>query len=540
MLDNMKIGHRVMLFMGVTLFLMLIATSVAINGLINTRNQINGFLEHDLELALSFEGMYARGLQMGQALRTYYIDPEDKKPLENFAKASSEFESSLNLAVKLAVANKADQAIVDQLVSLREKHKSIQHKVAEHIGAGEMNLAKSALIKDDTPAWREIRKVLLDGMKSFEARTDATKNRIYTDVADAQRISISLGVGALILGVLLALMATRNISRQLAVLTASMRELAGGHGDLTQRMQIHGKNELADSALAFNSFMDGLQKIIGSVKQDTFLLSQAAQDLTSSATQIAENSHQHRDAIQGTAAAIEELTVSIGLVSDNADSARLHAEEAAKLSAEGQKQVAEASREIGLVADTVSESSSNILSLRERSEQIGGIANVIREIADQTNLLALNAAIEAARAGEQGRGFAVVADEVRKLAERTGTATNEIKSMIETIQSETQVAVSVMTTGKEYVRTGVDKVNGLTEPLDALHRGAEASLSNVSDLANATREQSAASTQIAQNIEKIATMADANDENVSRTANAAHDLQGLVKSLNGAVGQFRV
>jgi methyl-accepting chemotaxis protein len=241
-----------------------------------------------------------------------------------------------------------------------------------------------------------------------------------------------------------------------------------------------------------------------------------------------------------TASSVEQMTRSIDQVSNNAAAAKEIADQATRLSAQGQSLIAEATEEMSLIAKTVLESSQNIQSLKQLSEGISGIVNVIRDIADQTNLLALNAAIEAARAGEQGRGFAVVADEVRKLAERTGVATNEIKSMIETIQGETQSAVTSMETGSQQVERGVDKVSQLVGPLQQLHSGASTTLDSLVELANATRAQSTASGEISQNVERIAEMATRNNAIMDETTRAAKHLEDLAASLIGTVDQFRV
>jgi aerotaxis receptor len=240
------------------------------------------------------------------------------------------------------------------------------------------------------------------------------------------------------------------------------------------------------------------------------------------------------------AAAIEQATVSIGEVAEHAQSAQLVAQKAGELSQNGAGLSSKATVTILALADTVKKSASQVETLGDRSAEISRIVGVIKEIADQTNLLALNAAIEAARAGEQGRGFAVVADEVRKLAERTANATQEIGSMIATIQSDTQQAVDGMRSGATLVENGVE----LVQEAEAALREIAAEMGNtnqmVSDISHASAEQENALIQLAQNVEKVADMTEKNVAVVSQTESLVGDLSKVADRMRQSVQQFAV
>ena len=210
------------------------------------------------------------------------------------------------------------------------------------------------------------------------------------------------------------------------------------------------------------------------------------------------------------------------------------------LADEGSHRVDQATHAIQKIANTVSEASNRIRALEERANQVSTIANVIKDIAGQTNLLALNAAIEAARAGEQGRGFAVVADEVRKLAERTALATTEIEQMINGIQTETVGAVDAMSAALPEVEQGVQLAGQASESLRSIEAGATRTLDRVGEVASATREQSAASTAIAQRVEEIAQMVDETTATIRGTAESATDLEHIAHDLMRQIDRFKV
>ena len=192
------------------------------------------------------------------------------------------------------------------------------------------------------------------------------------------------------------------------------------------------------------------------------------------------------------------------------------------------------------MAETVKHSAGQVESLGQRSAEISQIAGVIKEIADQTNLLALNAAIEAARAGEQGRGFAVVADEVRKLAERTGKATQEISSMIELIQNETRQAVDGMRSGATQVEEGVSLVHSAQDALQRIKSEMDDTIQRVNEISHASSEQQEAMTQLAQNVEQVATMTEQNVSVVTQTESMVRKLSGIVDRMHKSVNQFTV
>jgi methyl-accepting chemotaxis protein len=227
-------------------------------------------------------------------------------------------------------------------------------------------------------------------------------------------------------------------------------------------------------------------------------------------------------------------------VSENSNKAAAASQKAAEMAREGGKVVEETLSRMRTIADSVGDTARKVQELGKRSDEIGRISGVIEDIADQTNLLALNAAIEAARAGEQGRGFAVVADEVRKLAERTGAATKEISAMICTIQSETKTAVAAMETGSKEVEAGVESTRRAGDSLQGIIKMSEQVGDMVTQIATAATQQSATTEQINNNIEQIARIASSTESGVQQTAGALQDLSGLALNLGQLVGQFRL
>lgn len=309
-------------------------------------------------------------------------------------------------------------------------------------------------------------------------------------------------------------------------------------GDMSHEV---GRDAPAGSLLAAMGEMQaGLRGMISQIQQGASTLEQASRALSGQMGQIDSAARRSSDATGAMAASIEEMAVSISHISDNAKSTEGSSQRSSELAATGEGQVRQAAGDLQAVASQVDNASKEIEELEARSREIGGIAKVIAEIADQTNLLALNAAIEAARAGEQGRGFAVVADEVRKLAERTGEATRQITEMIDGIQSDTASVVASMQAVAPQVAKGVETAAGAAETLHRINAEASNTLENVREVANSTSEQSIASDNIAANVENIARMSDEMAEAVGSANHTVQSLEDLAVQLRESVARFRV
>ncbi len=311
-------------------------------------------------------------------------------------------------------------------------------------------------------------------------------------------------------------------------------------GDLTRRVRLACKDEMGNIAHQFNMAADRLRAIMVEVDKSAEAVFSATATLQSSSRQISGDSEQESESVQATAAAIEEITVSISHVADSSREASNAAATGAKISESGVHTVHQAAAEMNSIATSISHSATLINGLNERARQISSIVGVIRDIADQTNLLALNAAIEAARAGEQGRGFAVVADEVRKLAERTGNATGEITAMIGDIQRETANAVSSMETGSAQASRGVQLAEEAAASLAQVNAGSHDTRVRIEEIAEAMREQSAATTDIAQNLERISVMSETSNREVQNAILAINQLEKLAEQLRLQVATFKV
>jgi methyl-accepting chemotaxis protein len=283
-----------------------------------------------------------------------------------------------------------------------------------------------------------------------------------------------------------------------------------------------------------------LLKMIEEIQQGAEQISAAAEQLMTSSEEVAKRSQQQSESASSIAAAVEEMTASIDRVSENAHEANNISLHASNLSQKGATVIQNAAVEMNKISEAVKSSSLIIEDLGHQSDQITSIVNTIREIADQTNLLALNAAIEAARAGEQGRGFAVVADEVRKLAERTTISTSEIASTVEKIQSGTRNAVGSMGSGVAQAGRGVELAGQAGASITEINDGATRVMGMVNSISESIREQSIASSDIAKSIEHIARMSEESSLEIQETANAARHLQQLSLTLRSSVSSFKL
>ena len=337
---------------------------------------------------------------------------------------------------------------------------------------------------------------------------------------------------------LIAFFVSRSIIRQLGGEPAAAIELMSraATGDLSVDIQASSKGSILESA---GQMVMSLRKMVADIGQNSQRLAQGAERINTASHEVALASQRQADATQSMASAIEEMTVSVNHISDRANDTQRNSRASLQLSEDGFARIQTASEGINRIASTVTNASARIEKLEERANQISSIAGVIKDIAGQTNLLALNAAIEAARAGEQGRGFAVVADEVRKLAERTSTATIEIEEMITGIQSDTVQVVGVMGEALPQIDAGVAAAGQAADSLRQIKEGAEATLGSISEVADATKEQSMASNSIAQRVEQIAQMVEETSVAMQSTADTAAEMNRIAGDLSQLVSRFR-
>ncbi|MFW5909288.1 MAG: methyl-accepting chemotaxis protein [Thiohalospira sp.] len=333
---------------------------------------------------------------------------------------------------------------------------------------------------------------------------------------------------------------TRFVTNPLKEMTRGMDEIASGGGDLTQRLPVRGRDEIGEASSAFNRVMETFRELVSRVTAAVERLGSASDELGHAARSAEETGTKQRTQTDQAATATTEMTSSIQEVARNAQQAADAANEANSNADQGAETVREAVKRIEALADEVRKGAETISDLETKSADIGRVMEMIREIAEQTNLLALNAAIEAARAGEAGRGFAVVADEVRNLAQRSEQSTHEIDGHVAALQNGIREAVSVMEESRQQATSTVEQAEAAGEALRSITQ----SVATISDMntqiASAAEEQSAVAEEINQNVDTINTTADENAGHAQRSSEAGDELARITHELQELVGRFRI
>lgn len=368
---------------------------------------------------------------------------------------------------------------------------------------------------------------------------------VYIDDVQAEfarqvRDASLLGLGIAVLMALLVLLIARSIARPLQDAVQAMGNIASGESDLTRRLDTHGRDELTHLGEHFNRFNGKLQGVVGQLQGAAHALAQSASHVGDNAGQAQAHSVQQSLQMDQVATAVNEVTYAVQDVAKTAEQAANEMHAAQVQVDHGQQAIHGSLQQIDRLSSTIDQAVQVIRELAGHSTRIGGVLEVIRSIAEQTNLLALNAAIEAARAGEQGRGFAVVADEVRLLAQRTAQSTAEIHTMIEHLQSQSEAAVKAIDTSSEASRQTVQQAREAGTSLDAISQALNNLTALNASIASATLQQAHVVEEINRNVLDTAGLSQQTAEAARQSSDAGASLARLSEDLEQLLRQFKV
>ena len=540
MFNKLSISQKLYLSFTVVVVLIGLLVGSAYKGFEAVEDATNSNV-HTYTVISSAQSALEQLINIETGMRGFVISSKDAF-LEPLVAGQKVFAEQLDLLKRLTVDNPAQQ---QRLASLGDTQKRWLAEDIDPIIALRKSLTARNVPDDelDTRIASGADKAKMDSMRATLAEITANENALLVtrsqQMADSKRLALTIlflgGASAAILSLILATTLGRSTTRRLQLAIDAATAIANGkldtvidtssHDELPKafdRMQKRLREMIQQISLAANQLVVSVQQISGASEQ----LSSAIQEQSTSASMMA--------------ATIEELTVSIHHVSENADEAHQLASRSGQQSKDGARVIENTLTSMNGIARTVQHSSTQVAGLGQHSEQISSIISVIQGIADQTNLLALNAAIEAARAGEQGRGFAVVADEVRLLAQNTGKSTQEISAMIEKIQAGVRDTVESMRGGVVEVNQGVETAGTAGQAIIEIRDSSDKVLHVVDQISFALREQTAASQDVARTVERSAQMAEMNNVSVQELLKTSGGLKSLATSLQQEVSKFQL
>jgi len=398
--------------------------------------------------------------------------------------------------------------------------------------------ALALLLGEAIPLTRKVHESFEEQVKLQERETDAAYLDSVAVYSREKWVLVSTGAAAVLLGLLSVLYLSRNFASRLNRVADTMSRVADG--DLSVQLRIFANDEIGELGKSINRMLASTVAMIASIKQTATELSVSADQMSTVNQQVAESSEEVVAQTGTVATASEEMAATSMEIAQNCSLAAESSRQGSKLAIEGVSVVQETVAGMNRLADKVKQAAATVERLGTRSEQIGEIVGTIEDIADQTNLLALNAAIEAARAGEQGRGFAVVADEVRALAERTTRATKEIGEMIRAVQLETKGAVASMDEGVHEVERGTSDAVRSGEALENIRCQIDSVSDQISQIATAAEQQMATTNEITGNIQQITEVVQLSASSSHNSADAARKVQNHAGHLHRLVEHFKV
>jgi methyl-accepting chemotaxis protein len=436
------------------------------------------------------------------------------------------------------ITSEEERKLYQEFTQELAAHENIRLQVQERIKAGKHREGVHLSQTQGRDTSEALVKRLADDAELNHKGADAATQVAFAAYTSSRYWIVAALVAALALGLFLTIVITRSISKPVQQAVQVLESLAAC--DLRQTLDIDTEDELGVMAAALNKTIATFRTMIATISQSAEQVASASEEISSGAGQTADSARRQADQTHQAATAMQEMTATVQQISESSQKAADTSRGAAEAARQGGHVVEATLSSMRNIAAATTKTATLVADLGKSSEQIGKIIAVIDDIADQTNLLALNAAIEAARAGEQGRGFAVVADEVRKLAERTTKATKEIATMIESIQAETKHAVEAMEVGNREVQVGVEKTSNSGTALKEIISMSERAGDMIAQIATAATEQSATTEQINANVTQISSANEQSSAAADETAKACTDLSTLAFDLQHVVSQFKL
>ncbi|WP_410498496.1 methyl-accepting chemotaxis protein [Chitinibacter sp. S2-10] len=538
----LSIANKIILGFAIMMLLQLIIGSVNLLGMQKQHEVVSGLLQTELQF-----GMHILEAQKHVGdLRRYEKDTFiNLSSPEKVAEYKKKWDESLAKTHK-AIDAGAGLAKPEQSGQLQElKNYLAQYSQGFEATFSQLSAGQFATTGDANLAFGKykqpvhllgeqigkIAKTAIEHVEGIEPRVDSIKN---------EKIKLSLLVGAFTLAIGLgsAWAITQAVTRPLNDMQNTVAQM-NQTGQIGQQLLIHNQDEIGTTSIALNQLFGELGQVISLANRNSGELINTAHQLSAASDQITHASHAQSQSAISTASAVEQMSANVNTLVDSSQSMEQESRHAAHLATEGVSKAQQSIQDINRIANSINHSSSLILQLNQRSDEIGSIVMVIKEIADQTNLLALNAAIEAARAGEQGRGFAVVADEVRKLAERTTHATVEISSKISAVQNDTSSAAQEMRTAGTLVENGVKGTQLVAQSLSEIEAVSLSAAEHVAQISHAIREQNIASQAISHHMEQIAHASEENYSAANNTQTLAGRLTEIAQNLDNTIRRFK-
>jgi len=540
-MNNLKVGTRLALGFGAVVAVMALLCGGAAWTVSQLIDQVTRFSDRTMPNAITAGHLGTTLQRTSRRTRNMLLVMEDpallKAEFDGIEKDAKE--RAAHLAYLSERVNRSEnRAQLDKMLAARDAYQPLEKRFLDLVTAGKAAEAKTLLMGPMRPA-QALYVTEIDKLIEMIGKAALTDGQGARDSAIASLKMIAAGMlVALALAGLIAWLAARSIVRPLREAVAAADRIAGGN--LRGEITASGKDEIGMLMRALSGMQGSLSALVRQIQAKAAEVGIASSELAATATQVASATASQSEAAAAMAASVEEMTVSVSHITDSANQASTRTAESAQLAKSGCEVVGNAGLEVTAIAGGIERSAEMVGVLKTQSQEISSIANAIKGIAEQTNLLALNAAIEAARAGEQGRGFAVVADAVRNLAERTAQSTEEISGTIEKIQASTEQVFNGMNESVGRARAGLALSQEAGQTINLLSSSAGEVLVAVREISDALKEQSQASNDIARHVESIAQMAQENSSAVEQTNASAVGLGQLAEELQAAASRFTV